>query len=275
MSKWDRANLPQGFDETKSTSELADLADAHNSRAYGELSARELPESEFRAGLLKILGDEKGPEFPSFGPVRTFQVADLIYSAGGNIWGEHKDFPKSDWKYEVENGNTVLGYWEWVYVSAQEAPAPMKDLTITIAGGAGTGKRATALAIKQLLEANGATVVFADLNERLPADELLGLAPEVFPRLNVVLKTVQTQRLSTHAGPAEAHRGPIYIAWNAAKTQGFATTDYHLAYEARKGSNSNCFDQDGVRSDLAVTFCDVTGDEDCVIQTIHTSPKGD
>ena len=206
MSKWDRANLPQGFDETKSTSELADLADAHNSRAYSELSARELPEPEFRAGLLKILGDEKGPEFPSFGPVRTFQVADLIYSAGGNIWGEHKDFPKSDWKYEVENGNTVLGYWEWVYV---------------------------------------------------------------------MLKTVQTQRLSAHTGPAEVHRGPIYIAWNAAKTQGFATTDYQLAYEARKGSDSNCFDQDGVRSNLAVTFCDVTGDEDCVIQTIHTSPKGD
>jgi hypothetical protein len=92
-------------------------------------------------------------------------VADLIYSAGGNIWGEHKDFPKSDWKYEVENGNTVLGYWEWVYV---------------------------------------------------------------------MLKTVQTQRLSAHTGPAEVHRGPIYIAWNAAKTQGFATTDYQLAYEARK-----------------------------------------
>jgi hypothetical protein len=115
------------------------------------------------------------------------------------------------------------------FVSAQEAPAPMKDLTITIAGGAGTGKRATALAIKQLLEANGATVVFADLNEGLPADELLALAPEVFPRLNVMLKTVQTQRLSAHTGPAEVHRGPIYIAWNAAKTQGFATTDYQLA----------------------------------------------
>lgn len=67
----------------------------------------------------------------------------------------------------------------------------------------------------------------------------------------------------------------IYIAWNQAKTQGFATTDYQLAYEARKGSDSNCFDENGNRSDLAVTFCDVTGDEDCTIQTIHTSPKGD
>ena len=61
----------------------------------------------------------------------------------------------------------------------------------------------------------------------------------------------------------------VYIAWNEARTQGFATTDYQLAYEARKGSDSNCFDQDGRRSDLAVTFCDVTGDENCTIETIH------
>ena len=61
----------------------------------------------------------------------------------------------------------------------------------------------------------------------------------------------------------------VYIVWNQARTQGFATTDYQLAYEARKGSDSNCFDQDGNRSDLAVTFCDVTGDEDCTIETIH------
>ena len=61
----------------------------------------------------------------------------------------------------------------------------------------------------------------------------------------------------------------VYIAWNGARTQGFATTEYQLAYEARKGSDSNCFDQDGNRSDLAVTFCDVTGDEDCTIETIH------
>ena len=61
----------------------------------------------------------------------------------------------------------------------------------------------------------------------------------------------------------------VYIAWNGARTQGFATTEYQLAYEARKGSDSNCFDQDGNRSDLAVTFCDVTSDEDCTIETIH------
>jgi hypothetical protein len=31
-------------------------------------------------------------------------------------WGEHPDCRLSDWKYEVANGDTRLGYWEWVVV---------------------------------------------------------------------------------------------------------------------------------------------------------------
>lgn len=27
---------------------------------------------------------------------------------------EHPDYPKQDWKYEVTNGDTKLGYAEWV-----------------------------------------------------------------------------------------------------------------------------------------------------------------
>ena len=29
-------------------------------------------------------------------------------------WGVHPDFPRADWQYEVANGDTRLGYWEWV-----------------------------------------------------------------------------------------------------------------------------------------------------------------
>lgn len=29
-------------------------------------------------------------------------------------WGEHPDFPLSDWKQVVEDDNTRLGYWAWV-----------------------------------------------------------------------------------------------------------------------------------------------------------------
>lgn len=27
---------------------------------------------------------------------------------------EHPTYPKADWRYEVMNQNTVLGYWPWV-----------------------------------------------------------------------------------------------------------------------------------------------------------------
>lgn len=30
------------------------------------------------------------------------------------IWGECEDFPRSDWKYDVQNNDTNLGYWDWV-----------------------------------------------------------------------------------------------------------------------------------------------------------------
>ena len=29
-------------------------------------------------------------------------------------WGSHPDFPAEDWMYEAGNGDTRLGYWDWV-----------------------------------------------------------------------------------------------------------------------------------------------------------------
>jgi len=31
-----------------------------------------------------------------------------------NVWGEDEQFPREDWRYEVTNDDTNLGYWEWV-----------------------------------------------------------------------------------------------------------------------------------------------------------------
>ena len=30
------------------------------------------------------------------------------------VWGEHPCFPRNDWKTEVQNDDTVLGYWQWL-----------------------------------------------------------------------------------------------------------------------------------------------------------------
>lgn len=37
------------------------------------------------------------------------------------VWGEHPDYPVSDWQYEVSNDETRQGYWEWVSVGLEFA----------------------------------------------------------------------------------------------------------------------------------------------------------
>jgi hypothetical protein len=43
--------------------------------------------------------------------------AERLRVAHGGTWGEHPDLPASDWMYEVSNGDTRLGYWEWCAAS--------------------------------------------------------------------------------------------------------------------------------------------------------------
>ena len=31
-----------------------------------------------------------------------------------DVWGTADDYPRSDWQYEVCNGDSHIGYWEWV-----------------------------------------------------------------------------------------------------------------------------------------------------------------
>jgi hypothetical protein len=40
----------------------------------------------------------------------------LVERYGGDrgVWGEHPDWPRQDWQYEVANEDTNLGYWDWV-----------------------------------------------------------------------------------------------------------------------------------------------------------------
>lgn len=60
----------------------------------------------------------------------------------------------------------------------------------------------------------------------------------------------------------------MYIVWNADKTDCFATKSNALAYEVRKGAESNCFDEDGKPNALAEQFCMMYGDQDCTVQTV-------
>lgn len=50
-------------------------------------------------------------------------VAALIRVYGGarGSWGEHPQFPRSDWQYQVANNDTSAGYWEWLSTRLEEA----------------------------------------------------------------------------------------------------------------------------------------------------------
>jgi hypothetical protein len=38
-----------------------------------------------------------------------------------SVWDDHPDYPSTDWQYEVENGDTRRGYWDWVAAKLEEA----------------------------------------------------------------------------------------------------------------------------------------------------------
>lgn len=46
--------------------------------------------------------------------VRVYIVEEVAQLLRQNPQGEHPQFPRFYWKKEVANGETQLGYWEWV-----------------------------------------------------------------------------------------------------------------------------------------------------------------
>lgn len=60
-----------------------------------------------------------------------------------------------------------------------------------------------------------------------------------------------------------------YIVWNDTRTEGYVTFDQQVAYEARKGAESNCFDENGTQMKLAQAFCEVySGEHNATMQTV-------
>lgn len=41
-------------------------------------------------------------------------LSETLQDEYGGLWGEHPDYPRKDWAYEVGNNDTNLGYWDWV-----------------------------------------------------------------------------------------------------------------------------------------------------------------
>jgi hypothetical protein len=47
-------------------------------------------------------------------PKAKFKVIGYYQSGTGEIYHEHPDYSREDWRQEVADDNTLLGYWEWV-----------------------------------------------------------------------------------------------------------------------------------------------------------------
>ncbi|WP_262030630.1 hypothetical protein [Microvirga sp. Mcv34] len=54
-------------------------------------------------------------------PDTTHPKAPQLIDGIDSVWDDHPDFPSEDWKYEVENGDTRRGYWDWVAAKLEEA----------------------------------------------------------------------------------------------------------------------------------------------------------
>lgn len=63
-----------------------------------------------------------------FVPNTPDRVIDVIRKCGGDIGSECLSFPKLHWVTAVASGETVLGYWEWVYAMAEHAGSSIDDL---------------------------------------------------------------------------------------------------------------------------------------------------
>lgn len=50
----------------------------------------------------------------------------------GESWGQHPYFVRENWQYEVGDGDTILGYWEWVYAQIDMLDVP--DLEAELLG---------------------------------------------------------------------------------------------------------------------------------------------
>jgi hypothetical protein len=55
-----------------------------------------------------------------------------------DYWGQHPTYPRSNWEYEVVNGDTQRGYWDWVAAQIEcddlEAQAQQQPLKETFHG---------------------------------------------------------------------------------------------------------------------------------------------
>jgi hypothetical protein len=91
-------------------------------------------------------------------------------------------------------------------------------------------------------------------------------------RLSDIIR--QVDQLSYNYGQPDPNATrPYHIVWNESKTEGFVTTDGQLAYEVRKGADTNCCTEDGEPAPVAVAFIHRWIDDSCTIETVDKTKE--
>jgi hypothetical protein len=91
--------------------------------------------------------------------IRTPIVEALVKATGDDLWAEHPKYPKRDWQFEVENGDLMLGYWEYVASKLDEDGRELPGLSDEQRASAIRQLRASGLTIEECIN------VFAVAND--------------------------------------------------------------------------------------------------------------
>lgn len=78
--------------------------------------------------------DDKMVEFLHGKPITAAEQVRI--QCGDDFWAECSQFPRANWRREVENGDTVAGYWDWI---VSEAEANGIDLNTLVGIGGSVG----------------------------------------------------------------------------------------------------------------------------------------
>ena len=61
--------------------------------------------------------------------IRTELTEKIVRQCGDNLWGSCIQYSVAEWRREVDNGDTVAGYWEWVVSQAESDGTSLDVLT--------------------------------------------------------------------------------------------------------------------------------------------------
>ncbi len=121
--KYSVADLPIGpFGDNRETAEAWLTKAAHDLRDTMTERCNEILQNYIHQEIaLANLPDEPDEGdadfweyFDTVHPVAADLDLEALEAANGGYWGGHPDHLTEDWQYEIANGDTRLGYWEWV-----------------------------------------------------------------------------------------------------------------------------------------------------------------